>query len=174
MAGLTIDTDDFTRRRDTASGSMTLQQLPRLRSLLESDDGGLRWRLEGDVERSADGSERRILRLKIDGSGSMLCGRCLAPVQVSIDADRLFKLSETEAQAEREDPDEDRYDVLARSRRFDVHELIEDEAIMALPAAPRHPECSMPGHGADEPGGPAVEHPFAPLASLRGRTGRKH
>ena len=32
-------------------------------------------------------------------------------------------------------------DLLALSREFDLHELIEDELLMALPVVPKHDEC---------------------------------
>jgi uncharacterized protein len=172
MSALTIDTDDFTRRGDSVSGRMTLEQLPRLRSVLVADEGGLAWSLDGSLQPSADGGQQRLLQLRLEGSGMLACGRCLAPVQVPIAADRRFKLVATEAEAEREDADEDRFDVLVRSRRFDLHALIEDEAIMALPVAPRHASCVPPLHQSADPQPAADEHPFARLASLRRRTDR--
>jgi len=83
----------------------------------------------------------------------------------------------TETMAEREDRDADDYDVLVGSGRFDVLDLVEDEAIMALPIAPRHSACDLPdAHlpaGQNAPrsrngaSSPERENPFAVLASLK-------
>ena len=70
-------------------------------------------------------------------------------------------------------------DLLVSSRRFDLAALVEDEAIMALPPAPRHDDCSAPavadapaaGEGADAGPGdaaPAPRNPFGALAALKG------
>ncbi len=101
-------------------------------------------------------------------------------MRVRIDEQRLFKLALTETQAEREDARADDYDVLAGSQRFDVLELVEDEAIMALPIAPRHDDCALPAQSAPEPAprrprrkGPSADrrpNPFSVLAGLKRRT----
>jgi uncharacterized protein len=178
----TIDTHEFTRRGDVADGEEPLAALARLASMLSADRGALGWRLAGRSELGPDGSRSAFLRLAIDGTVRMRCVRCLEPVDVPLRAVRDYRLVATEAQAQREDPDEEDVDLLVSSRRFDLGGLIEDEAIMALPPAPRHDDCRAPGYGvppaevaASGVGATRADHaraernPFARLAALRGQ-----
>jgi uncharacterized protein len=105
----------------------------------------------------------------------MRCVRCLERIDVPLDVERDYRLVATEAQAEQEDVDEDEVDLLVGARRFDLAGLVEDEAIMALPPAPRHDDCSAPAAASLEgesvqPEAPAPEprNPFAALGALRG------
>lgn len=174
-----LDTHEFTRRADVAGGAVPLAGLDRLGSMLSDTDGMLAWQLSGRSELGPDGSRSAFLRLGLDGRVRMRCVRCLEPVEFALRVDRDYRLAATEQQAEREDADEDAFDVLVSSRRFDLAALVEDEAIMALPAAPRHEGCSAPGrrsgadaadgHGAAARAGtvPEPRSPFAALAALR-------
>lgn len=178
----TIDTHEFTRRGDTARGTQPLTGLERLGSMLTSTAGALDWRLSGRSELGADGSRSAFLRLELEGAVSMRCVRCLEPVELPLEVARDYRLVATEAQAEREDAEEEAFDLLVSARRFDLAGLVEDEAIMALPAAPRHAACDAPGYGAAPAGAvqdatdggtgaaPAADRPFAALAALRDAT----
>ena len=101
----------------------------------------------------------------------MVCQRCLGPVDVPLQVDQWFRFVADEATAEALD-DEVEEDLLALSREFDLHELIEDELLMALPLVPRHDECPDPVQlsASDEDFDSASAerpNPFAALASLR-------
>lgn len=139
-----IDTHEFTRRGDVAQASAPLADLVRLGTLLVSHDGALVWRLTGRSTVGADGSRRGFLHLDLEGTLHVRCVRCLEPMQVALDVARDYRLVATEEQAEREDLGDDEVDLLVGARRFDLAGLIEDEAIMGLPAAPRHADCSAP------------------------------
>ena len=75
-----------------------------------------------------------------------------------------FLIAEDEDSADRLDQDDD-YDVVVGSAQFDLHALIEDEVLLALPVAPRHVVCP---DGTTE-AGTATRKPsaFAALAVLR-------
>jgi uncharacterized protein len=170
----TIDTHEFTRRSDVAQGREPLGALERLGSLLAARDGVIDWRLSGRSDTGADGSPRVLLHLALSLTAAMRCVRCLERLDVSLAIERDYRLVATEAQAEQEDVDDDDVDLLVGGRRFDLAGLIEDEAIMALPPAPRHDGCSVPSVTGDaaanteaEPAPPS-RHPFASLGLLRG------
>lgn len=170
----TIDTHEFTRRCDSAQGHEPLAALERLGSLLAAREGVIAWRLSGRGDTGADGSPRARLHLALSLTAAMRCVRCLERLDVSLAVERDYRLVATEAQAEQEDVDDDDVDLLAGARRFDLAGLIEDEAIMALPPAPRHDGCSAPMVSGDaaalidaEPAPPS-QHPFAALGLLRG------
>jgi uncharacterized protein len=168
----TLDTHEFTRRGDTASGTVPLAGLARLGSLLLEGSGELSWRLSGHGELGPDGSRRSFMRLALQARPTMRCVRCLEPIVVDVEALRDYRMVSSEAQAEREDAEDDEHDLLVSSRQFDLPGLIEDEAIMALPLAPRHADCHAPAvqEGTDdntsvpEPSGPGA---FAALGALR-------
>src|SRR5690606_12845544 len=117
------------------------------------------------------------LHLRVEATFPMVCQRCLTPVDVPLQVERSFRFVPDEATAETLD-DEAEEDLLALSREFDLHELIEDEWLMALPVVPRHEVCPEPvpmvssdedfdAASADKP------NPFAALAALRtGKPGK--
>jgi uncharacterized protein len=167
-----IDTVEFCRRGSTLSARQPAGEFQRLTDLLASSDGELGWVLSGERRQRPEGGSDSFLRLVLDAKLSVRCDRCLQPMPFSLHEERLFKLALTETMAEREDRDADDYDVLVGSARFDVLELVEDEAIMGLPIAPRHSVCDLPeGQMAPHPSNgalsPARENPFAVLASLK-------
>lgn len=176
-----IDAGEFARRGSRLAATRALRDFERLRGMLADDGGSLDWELSGERRPRPEGGSDLFLRLRLGGAVSLRCTRCLEPVAARIDEVRLFKLALTESQAEREDADAQTYDVLADSPRLDVLELVEDEAIMALPIAPRHADCTLPAGGATahgdspvdrqgEPPAPeARENPFGVLAALRPR-----
>jgi len=167
-----IDTGEFARRGSVLSATQPASAFPRLREVLASEAGTIGWQLTGSRLARPEGGFDLFLRLRLTGEVELACTRCLRPVRSTLGEDRLFKLALTETQAEREDSQVDEYDVLAGSPRFDVLELVEDEAIMALPIAPRHPDCRLPeiaDGGAPQPceaQTPRVS-PFAVLGRLR-------
>jgi uncharacterized protein len=169
MKPLTIDTTEFTRRGDAADGEWPVARLPRLASMLADDSGTVRWRLSGSVHQSVDGGRHRLLGLSLQTTVAMRCVRCLEPVAVPVAMQRDYRLVTSEGQAVREDPDDDDFDILVASPRFDVAELIEDEMVMALPFAPRHDDCQPPPvpAGEPEPLDEPAPNPFAALQRLR-------
>jgi uncharacterized protein len=171
----TIDTHEFTRRGDVAEGRVPLAELERLGSLLVADEGVLAWRLAGNSVLGADGSRRAHLHLALSATLAMRCVRCLERIDLPLDVERDYRLVATEAQAELADVNEDEVDLLVGARRFDLAGLVEDEAIMALPPAPRHDACSAPTASSpdDEPVrsdgfAPPPRNLFAALDALRG------
>ncbi|GAA4410857.1 YceD family protein [Quisquiliibacterium transsilvanicum] len=168
-----IDTLEFARSGGALGSSQQPADLPRLLDLLAGPEGSIDWALTGERRPRPEGGADTFLRLELKGSVSLECNRCLRSVQTEIGDSRLFKITATESQAEREDAQTDDYDALVASPHFDVLEFVEDEAILALPIAPRHPDCSLPGAPADPAeAAPERPNPFAALAALKGRAAR--
>ena len=92
------------------------------------------------------------------------------PIDTAIEVDRWFRFARSEAEAEALDAEIEE-DVLALERALDLHELIEDELLLAMPLVPRHAACPLPLPlpESDVPTAEAPAHPFAALASLRDR-----
>jgi uncharacterized protein len=174
-----IDTTEFTRTGERLSGRCPIARLGRMSDMLTDEEGELEWSLQGERSRRADGGADAHLALAFSGVVRMGCVRCLEPVEVTIQDRRHFKLVPTESVAEREDAQTDDFDLLVSSPHFEVLDLLEDEAIMALPLAPSHAVCARPGETAQRPGGAGVgvdpddpeeggrPNPFAVLAALK-------
>lgn len=179
---LIIDTAELTRTGGALEGDFGADELPRLASSLANDDFRLAWRASGSRRAHPEGGADDLLHLSFAGDVTMQCVRCLGDVPVHLEGGRHFRLVASEAQAAREDIDDTDYDVLMGGKRFDLGELVEDEAIMALPPVVRHERCELPA-GADaaadgDGGGALVERadegaerilPFAALAALKKR-----
>ena len=94
------------------------------------------WEATGEIRTALGGIGQVWLHIKVRASFPMECQRCLTPVDVPLEVDREFRFVADEATAEALD-DESEEDLLALSREFDLHELIEDELLMALPVSHR-------------------------------------
>ena len=113
----------------------------------------------------ADGNPR--LRLRISGTLTLLCQRCLRGFVRSVDSSRELRLVSSEAllrEVWQEAADVD--DALAMER-MDVLEWVEDEIILGLPISPRHEEDACPSAEISVKRNVAKTHPFAALAGLR-------
>lgn len=164
-----IDTYELTRTGGSLSGESEVGQLERLASLLASPEGRIEWQLRGWRDPRVEGGFDEFLELSFVASVQPACVRCLQPVATTLRVSRPYRLVRSEDEAQRLDPDDEEFDVIAGSERFDLVSLIEDEAIMALPPAPRHDACgpttSAPETDRDEA---AARNPFAALRHLRG------
>lgn len=170
-----IDAFEFTRTGHSLEGCLPVSSLIRLASLLASGEGEVTWRIDGWRQPTAEGREQLHLRLRASGSVGLPCGRCLGVVVLPLAIDRSFLLAPTEVEAAALDDAEDELDVLVASRNFSILELLEDEAILALPPASSHAQCERPvsrrdGRALDGERSAiesAPRSPFAALQSLR-------
>ena len=172
-----IDTGEFARRGAKMEGARAAHAFGRMREMLATDRGELRWVLSGERRARHEGGHDDFLSLSLDGEVELPCTRCLQPVLVQIHERRLYRLFASEAQALREDAEVDDHDALVGGTGFDPMALVEDEAILALPIAPRHPDCALTpdARGLDQAGEAAAEpereNPFAVLAKIRSGPG---
>jgi uncharacterized protein len=127
------------------------------------------WSAAGEQRRDLGAAAPQTwLHLNARGSVTLQCQRCLQPMGQPLAVDRWFRFVGDEDEAERLD-EEIEDDVLALSHSFDLHALLEDELILALPLVPRHEACPQPlsvDAGADVVEA-AEPSPFAALAALR-------
>jgi len=102
----------------------------------------LNWAASGEVRADESGTEQIWLHLQVDLCLPMVCQRCMGPVDVDLSIDQSFRFVANEAAAELED-EEAEEDILVISQEFNLHDLIEDEVLMALPVVPRHETCPV-------------------------------
>ena len=129
------------------------------------------WAAQG-VSRPTSGSEPEIwMQVQAEVSVTLQCQRCLQGMAHTLSVDRPFRFVRTEAQAEALDEASEE-DVLVLAPRLNLHELIEDELILALPLVPRHADVCpspLPMPVDDLPDDEPAPNPFAKLAALRGK-----
>ena len=92
-----------------------------------------------------DARGRPRLHCNVKADVEMQCQRCLKPVNVSVESDRLLYLAASEAEAERLETalaDED-IEVLVTGQTLDLAGVVEDEVLLSLPIVPMHDDCSM-------------------------------
>lgn len=168
-----LDIARFTKAAEQLQGQHTAADYPRLAQELQGDPANstIAWQVQGEFVPQTGGAGENWLHLDVQAQLPLTCQRCLQPVDVSMHLQRAFRFVKDEATAEALD-DECEEDLLAMSRAFDLHSLIEDELLMDMPLVPRHTTCPAPLAFSQEEQAPAGEvsdkpHPFAALAGLR-------
>lgn len=106
-----------------------------------------------------------MLQLEVGGLLLLACQRCLEAIPFELDVDSLLELIPADAELSQEELEDDTRDFLSVAGELEVAELVEDEVLLALPVAPRHERCGLPG-AADA--GERI-NPFAALTGLKGK-----
>jgi uncharacterized protein len=158
-----IDGFEFASAGATQQGVWPLSNFPRLRDVLANDAGEVAYEVSG----VRDERGRPGLRLKVDGTLSLRCQRCLEPMPFEVHTDETLVLAATLAEIHAEPADAHAPDRVVAGKEMALRELIEDELILAVPYAPRHESC-LPAGAAD-----SVEK-VSPFAGLRGLMRGKH
>lgn len=162
-----LDVFELARTQATVRGRLPLAAMTRLADSLAGGSGELEYTLKGDL----DDRGRPAARLSVSGTVQLVCDRCGSAVPFGLECESHYYFVRTEQELSRIPVDDSPDEPLLGSTRFDLHELIEDEAILALPISPRHDACQP----APEPraetaeGNPQRPHPFAALAKLKSR-----
>lgn len=175
-----LDIKAFSQAGASLSADTPLSRYERLskEAVGQSADRLVHWEARGSMPADASGHAEIWLHLTARLSLPMICQRCLGPVDVPLEVDRAFRFVATEEQAEAQDELAEE-DVLVLSRDFNLHELIEDELLMALPVVPRHEVCptevKLRVQDADFEAALAEKpKPFAALAGIKlDKTGNK-
>ncbi len=158
---LAIDGVSFARDGRVLEGALAVAGLERLHDLLAEVSGEIRYRLQG--LQGEHGQPQ--LRLTASGSLPLACQRCLGVIEFFVEADSLLELVPEGAEFSQDELEDDSRDFLPVAGALVVADLVEDEILLALPVAPRHEKCSLPG--VSEAGERVL--PFAGLASFKGK-----
>lgn len=92
-----------------------------------------------------DARGRPRLHCAVKGRVEMQCQRCLQPVEVAVESDRLLYLAASEAEAERLETAlaEEDIEVVVTGQTLDLAGVVEDEVLLSLPIVPMHEVCDM-------------------------------
>jgi len=158
-----IDGLEFARSGKSLSGKLRSGKLERLQDSLASGEGELEFILRGGQNPNG----RPMLHLAVKGMLQLRCQRCLGPLAHPVDiASDLLLLRDESEFADLMDDEDDSADGILAAAKMDVAAMVEDEVILSLPYAPRHPvgEC---GAGGAQEAGSTKPLPFSALARLK-------
>ena len=136
-----FDAFRLVRERAAIEGTLDAAVLPRVADQLVDDGAPLRWRIEG----TTDAMGRPALAIDLAGELPLECQRCLGVFRWAVAQRTAVLLASSEAEVGALDNGSELEVVLAVAP-LDPIELVEDELVLALPFAPRHPdgECLPP------------------------------
>lgn len=160
----TIDSFELARTGRQLSGEVAVAQLPRLADFVASADGALSYRIQGLID--ADGYP--AADLKFDGRLQLICQRCNSPLEFRLDRTARFRFVLNEEELNAMPIEDDEIESIVGLPSLNVHEWVEDEAILSLPLVPRHRECSPPLSPESNSSTSVAPNPFAVLLELRG------
>jgi len=152
-----IDALEFAGNGREMRGEIPFKELSRLDDMLLDSAGALAYAVKG--ERTND---RDVLQVSLNGVVHLRCQRCLGDLEYPVEVSSRLKLASAEELDAVDDEDEDEY--IEASSQLDVIGLVEDELLLSLPFAPRHPDgaCSSENEGLKQ-----SANPFAVLAGLK-------
>lgn len=151
----------FAREGRVLEGELAVSGLERLHDLLAEVSGSISFRLQGYKSEHGE----LMLHLTVGGAIPLACQRCLQAISYHLDVDSLLEIIPEDADMSQDELEDDTRDFLPLAGELDVAEFVEDEILLALPVAPRHEKCGLPG-AADA--GERI-NPFATLAGLKGK-----
>jgi uncharacterized protein len=159
-----VDSETFAREAGELRGTIPLGSLPRLQDALFDQVGEVSYVLTGLLGK--DG--KPTLRIGINGKLTLVCQRCLGPMDMHLDSGRSFQLVPKGQPLVDPAKEEEYLEQIHADPALDVVELVEDEVLLALPMAPCHEEgsCDPPlkNENSDK-----QESPFSVLAALKRR-----
>ncbi len=142
MNPFVIDAFEFCRLSERREAEIAVADLPRLVADCVDASGVLHWVLIG----AANKLDYAQLTLSVSGEVKVLCQRCLTPYFFQIRSESVLILASNEVQADEIDAlmDDEAIDVIVGNKALNIFDLIEDEALLALPFSPRHEICPEP------------------------------
>ncbi|WP_027863719.1 YceD family protein [Massilia alkalitolerans] len=139
MSAFVIDAFEFCRNSGHREGTTPVAEMTRLAADCVDKSGEIRWSIDGGLTKQGYPS----MTLAVAGPVKLVCQRCLTPMEYEIDSSTVLVLGKDDEDADgiEEVLDDESIDVIVGSRECDIRQLLEDEALLALPQAPKHEVC---------------------------------
>jgi uncharacterized protein len=139
MSAFVIDAFEFCRNNGYREGVTPVAEMTRLAADCANASGLISWHIQGGQTRQGYPS----MTLSVSGTVQLVCQRCLAPFDYEIDSSTMLVLGKDDQEADEieEILDDESIDVIVGSHACDIRQLLEDEALLALPQAPKHEVC---------------------------------
>lgn len=165
MGALVIDAFSFCKKNERHEGEVAVAELSRLATETIDQAGTVKWSLAGGT----DSFGHAQFTLSVSGEVNLVCQRCLLALPHHIDSQSVIVLAKDEDNADEVESmiDDDTIDVIVGTTAFDVQYLIEDEALLALPLAPKHSVCPDAKVSGTAEGSEKRPSPFAMLKDIK-------
>ncbi|RYE68492.1 MAG: DUF177 domain-containing protein [Oxalobacteraceae bacterium] len=139
MSAFVIDAFEFCRSKGYREGVTPVAQMTRLAADCADPSGEITWSIQGGQTKQG----YPAMTLAVEGKVNLVCQRCLGPFAYHIDSSTMLVLGKDDADADEieEVLDDESIDVIVGSHEADLRQLLEDEALLALPQAPKHEVC---------------------------------
>ena len=139
MSAFVIDAFEFCRTGGYREGVTPLTEMRRLAADCANDSG----EISGSIQGGVTPQDYPTMTLSVQGTVQLVCQRCLAPFDYHIDSSTQLVLGRDDEEADgmEEVLDDESIDVIVGSHTADIRELLEDEALLALPQSPKHAVC---------------------------------
>lgn len=134
------DVDRLADRQADVAFEIPLDQLPRVRAQLAGSGGKVR-----GVAHFRREAGFRVAELETEGVATLVCQRCLEPMQWPVGGTARVVLIAAESEADRVPQEFET--VLAPENRIRVRDLVEEELLLSLPLVPLHAD---PGECVDQ------------------------
>ncbi|MFZ1908824.1 MAG: DUF177 domain-containing protein [Burkholderiales bacterium] len=106
------------------------------------------------------------MHLRIRGALQLGCQRCLAPLEFPLRIHAVLVLARSQTEIDALPVEAEGPDWVVATKAMEVHELLEDEMLLAVPYAPRHEHCAAQARA-------SAGSPASPFATLRGMLGTR-
>lgn len=142
-----FDSLQFAKSGESLSGSLRVEELPRLSDSLKPDDGAVQYRVSGVLA-----AGRPALRLQIDARVWLTCQLCMTRYSEDLTLDSVLPVARNEAELLRWEAVDPLLDALIADPALELATLVEDEILLSIPVVPMHAE------GECDPDGLALMH----------------
>jgi uncharacterized protein len=154
-----LDVDRLADGAEDVDFAMPLAELTGLHSRAPGIAGEVRGRAHFTRERGI-----AVAELKLAGTATLECQRCLKPLQLPLEATARVALVASEAEVARVPGDLE--PMLAPAGRTSIAGLVTEELLLGLPIVPLHEACATGHAAAPEQDTPDTHRPFARLGEL--------
>ena len=159
LGDILIDSLKFARERMHLLGEVPVHSLQRLTEMLANDQGTLAWSVTGQC----DEQNKPLLVIEVSGELHLKCQRCLDALAFQMKMRSNLQLVGPGEAWPDEGLEDDLADPIEALEDQSLLSLVEDEVLLALPIAPRHENCSLPGYARES----TNASPFSALAKLK-------
>jgi uncharacterized protein len=163
-----IDSLDFAHNGRELHGVVPLTEMPRLQDVLAAPEGEISYFVRGLPDKNG----KPMLEVKVEGLCQLRCQRCLNGFEYPIKLFSRLQLAQASELDEFSVEENDEADSIVADKHLDVLSMIEEEILLSLPFAPKHPSgaCQSVVEGKNQ----SEQHPFAALEGLKGWPGLKN
>ena len=157
-----IDSLDFAHNGRELHGIVPLTEMPRLQDILATPEGEINYFVLGVPDK--DG--KPMLEVSVDGLCQLRCQRCLNGFEYPIKLFSRLQLAQANEMDEFSVEENDEVDCIVADKHLDVLNMIEEEILLSLPFAPKHPLGTC--QSVIEEKNQSEQRPFAVLEGLKG------